>query len=152
MLELIGTQFIVGTLLFAVTLALEAGATIWLLEWRRAHLRRVLPEYTTARGLTHITVIMMALMVMHLMQMTLWAVTFSLVGATDSVYQAMLLSMSSFSTLGFASALRPGWELLAAIEGVVGSMMMGWSAGILLVAAHSFYQSVLNHKPAESVF
>ncbi len=149
MLGSIATQFILGTMLFALTVALEAGATIWVLEWRKRHLRRMMKRYSITRGVAHIAAIMVALMGLHMIQMALWAGVFGAVGATDSNYQALLLSMSSFSTLGFDGVPPKGWELLAAMEGVAGSLMMGWSAGILFVSAHSFYQSVLNRKPVE---
>jgi len=147
----IATQIIAGTLLFALTVALEACATIWVLEWRRGHLRRMMVRYSLTRGVAHITAIMVALLGMHLVQMSLWAAAFAAGGAADSIDQALSLSMLSFSTLGPTGPVPNGWELLAALEGVTGSMMMGWSAGILFVSAHSFYQSVLNRRPVETL-
>jgi hypothetical protein len=150
MLESVARQLALGTLLFALTVALAAFATVWVLGWRKRHLHSMLVRYSPARGVVHVTAITLGLFTMHLLQMAMWAGVFVAGGAFESGYRALYFSMSCFSTLGFADTLAPpGWELIASIEAVVGSLMMGWSAGILFAAAHSFQQSVLNRKPVQ---
>jgi hypothetical protein len=133
-----------GFAVFALAMLLEAGATIGVLEWRRHHMRALRARYNAARGMAHVVGILLFLLLVHLLQMLVWAVVYYNGGAFSSFYVALFFSMSTFSTLGFANFLPPpNWELFAALEGVAGSLLMGWSAGVLFAAAHAFYRSLL---------
>jgi hypothetical protein len=130
--------------LFLVALLIEAGATVGVLEWRRHHMSALRDRYSAVRGIVHVCSIVLFLLAVHFLHMLLWAGAYYAGGAFDSFYRALFFSMSCYSTLGFASYLPPpGWELFASFEGVAGSLLMGWSAGILFAAAHGFYRSLL---------
>lgn len=130
--------------IIVVALLIEAFATLRILEWRRHHLQSIRGRYTASRGLVHVCAIVLFLLAVHLTQMLVWAVVYYAGGAFGTFYVSLFFSMSTFSTLGFANMLPPAdWELFAALEGVAGSLLMGWSAGILFAAAHAFYRSLL---------
>lgn len=146
----VAAQFALGIVLFVATVVSEAAITVWVLEWRARHLRRLSVSYSVAAGLWHVTLITVSLMAVHLAQMTLWALVYLIGGAFDDFHRALFFSMSCFSTLGFANYLPgTGWDLLAALQGVVGSLVMGWSAGVLFAAANGFYQEMLASRRAQ---
>jgi len=137
-------QIASGFAVFTLALLLEAAATIAVLEWRRHHMRALRARYSAARGMAHVLCILLFLLAVHLAQMFIWAAVYCAGGVFGTFYQSLFFSMSTFSTLGFANVLPPAdWELFAALQGVAGSLLMGWSAGILFAAAHAFYRSLL---------
>ncbi len=66
--------------------------------------------------------------------MYLWTSTFA------DFHSALFFSLSCFSTLGFANYLpAKGHDVLSAMQGIVGSLSMGWSAAIIVAAVHTYY-------------
>jgi hypothetical protein len=144
MIDSIALQLAASLAVFLIALLIEAGATVGVLEWRRHHLLALRDRYSALRGIFHVCAVVVFLLLVHFTHMLLWAATYYYGGGFDTFYRALFFSMSCYSTLGFASYLPPpGWELFASFEGVAGSLLMGWSAGILFAAAHAFYRSLL---------
>jgi hypothetical protein len=65
----------------------------------------------------------------------LWAATYTLIGAVDDFETALYFSTTTFSTVGFGDVvLHPEWRMLAALEGVNGFLLIGWSTAYLIAA------------------
>ena len=65
----------------------------------------------------------------------LWAAAHLMLGAFDSFDDALYFSTVTFSTLGYGDLLpHPEWRLFAALEGVNGFLLIGWSTAYLVAA------------------
>jgi hypothetical protein len=65
-----------------------------------------------------------------------WAIAYAAVHATGSFADALFLSTTSFSTLGYGAVVfDPAWRLLTALEGINGFLLIGWSTAFLVRAS-----------------
>ncbi|UJW74397.1 potassium channel family protein [Rhizobium sp. SL42] len=65
----------------------------------------------------------------------LWAAGFSLIGVVDDFPTALYLSTVTFSTVGYGDVIpHPEWRMMAALEGVNGFLLIGWSTAYLIAA------------------
>ncbi len=65
----------------------------------------------------------------------LWAVSFFWLGVLPTFEEALYFSTVSFSTLGYGDVLPSDeWRLFAALEGVNGFLLIGWSTAYLVAA------------------
>jgi hypothetical protein len=66
----------------------------------------------------------------------LWTATYLLVGVSSELKAALYLSTITFSTVGYGDVVPAHpWRLLAALEGVTGFLMIGWSTAYLVTAS-----------------
>ncbi|SIQ31275.1 Ion channel [Rhizobium sp. RU33A] len=65
----------------------------------------------------------------------LWAAAYSVIGVVDGFETALYFSTTTFSTVGFGDVVpHPEWRMLAALEGVNGFLLIGWSTAYLIAA------------------
>lgn len=68
-----------------------------------------------------------------------WAVSYFALGVADTFDDALYLSTITFSTVGFGDVVPAvSWRMLAALEGVTGFLIIGWSTAFLVVAGTRF--------------
>jgi hypothetical protein len=67
-------------------------------------------------------------MLVHSIQVWIWAHIFQWVGAFSDMEPALYFSLVSFSTVGFGDiTLGPDWRLLSALAAANGFISFGWS-------------------------
>ncbi|CAH0341536.1 potassium channel family protein [Rhizobium sp. CECT 9324] len=65
----------------------------------------------------------------------LWAAGFTVIGVVDDFETALYFSTTTFSTVGFGDVVpHPEWRMFAALEGVNGFLLIGWSTAYLIAA------------------
>lgn len=65
----------------------------------------------------------------------LWAAAYNLIGVVDSFETALYFSTITFSTVGYGDVVpHPEWRMMAALEGVNGFLLIGWSTAYLIAA------------------
>ncbi len=70
------------------------------------------------------------------LEIWLWAFTYWALGVADSFEAALYLSTITFSTVGYGDIIpAANWRLLAALEGVTGFLIIGWSTAYLVTAS-----------------
>ena len=73
------------------------------------------------------------LLALHAIQIGAYAALYLLVGQFDDFETALYFSGTTFSTLGYGDiTITATHRLLAAGEGVIGLMLIGWSTAILV--------------------
>jgi voltage-gated potassium channel Kch len=102
---------------------------IWLLRARghrfRAH------ESAIGQGAA-IVFVVLGLVVIHTIEIWLYAVVYFLLGALPEFEAALYFSTTSFTTIGYGDVvLEKKWRLLSAIEGANGLLLFGWSTAFL---------------------
>ena len=124
-----------GTIVIALTVVIHTFGLIgvthfmsWLVNRFRMHGRR-------SRILAMITVVFGLFGVMTV-EIWVWAVAFDLVGAFENFAASLYFSTVTFSTLGYGDVVPVGeWRLFAALEGINGFLLIGWSTAYLIAAS-----------------
>src|SRR5262245_20392269 len=119
--------------LTAVTVVIHGAGTVLVLA-RLAVLRQKHPAGPLAQSLSIVRAVAL-LLILHLVEATLWAVFFVVADALPDLETALYFSMTSYTTVGYGDVLLPAeWRLLGPIEAAVGILMLGWSTAIIVAA------------------
>ena len=94
----------------------------------------------------------MALMVLHVIEIQLWALTYLFVvpeDTLDTFEKATYFSFVTFTTLGYGDVtLSPhDWRLLSGIEAMDGILLAGWSTALLFVVVQHSWRGVGRENP-----
>ena len=77
--------------------------------------------------------VVMGLFLLHGLEIWLYALLFSKLGAVPEFREAVYFSTSSYGSIGYGdSAISGQWKLLGAIEGINGSILLGWSVAFFV--------------------
>lgn len=83
--------------------------------------------------------VVLGLLMVLAVEIWLWACFFLIVGMVDDFSTALYFSTITFSTVGYGDVVpHPEWRLLAALEGVNGFLLIGWSTAYLVAAGVRF--------------
>ena len=70
---------------------------------------------------------------LHGIEIWLFAGLYLLLGEIGTLEEALYFSASTFSTLGYGDVvLSASWRLVAAMEGITGFLLIGWSTAFLV--------------------
>ncbi|MFO1123142.1 MAG: ion channel [Hyphomicrobiales bacterium] len=126
-------QIAIGFLVIAITVAFQAEMLAFLNRRIEAMIRferRVLRRYANTGVI--ITTVLFILGV-QLVNVTVWAVTFLLVGAIDSFEPALYFALVSFTTAGYGDiTLSHHWRILSGLTTANGFLMFGWSTAYMV--------------------
>jgi hypothetical protein len=82
--------------------------------------------------------VIMSIIVVHGIEVAMWAAVYYSVGALDNGATALFFSLGSYSTLGSAGVVLPAdWRLLGGIEGLVGALMFGLSTAFIFLVMNA---------------
>ena len=131
---MLATNLALGTLMISLTVVIHTfglmGVThvmSWVTDRIRLHGHR-------SRMLAMNTVVIGVFAVLTA-EVWLWAASFSLIGVVDDFETALYFSTITFSTVGYGDVVpHPEWRMLAALEGVNGFLLIGWSTAYLIAA------------------
>ncbi|MDX8461745.1 potassium channel family protein [Mesorhizobium humile] len=123
-----------GTIVISLTVLIHTFGLIAithvmarLVAFFRMHGRR-------SRVLAMITVVMGLFAVMTA-EVWLWAGVYRLLGVLSDFETALYFSTITFSTVGYGDVVPAhGWRVLAALEGINGFLLIGWSTAYLIAA------------------
>jgi hypothetical protein len=123
-----GTAVILATVLIhAVGLIGLTRATTWLAGRFPMH---------GSGSIVAIVAVVLGLFALMTIEVWLWALCYRAVGAFTSFEAALYFSTATFSTLGFGDVLPgEGWDLFAALQGVDGFLLIGWSTAYLAASS-----------------
>jgi voltage-gated potassium channel len=89
-----------------------------------SHSRRLMVPFLAA--------IVLLVIVLHLVEVAMWAAFSWWVGSFDDFRTALYFSLGSYSTVGAGELALPAeWRLLAGVEAIVGALMFGLSTALL---------------------
>ncbi len=73
------------------------------------------------------------LLLLHCVETVFWAAFFVYKGGIPEFAEALYFSIVSYATIGYGDVVLPAsLRLVGAIEGVVGTLMAGWSVALLV--------------------
>lgn len=131
---MLATNLALGTLMISLTVVIHTfglmGVThvmSWVTDRIRLHGHR-------SRMLAMNTLVIGVFAVLTA-EVWLWAASFTLIGVVDDFETALYFSTITFSTVGYGDVVpHPEWRMLAALEGVNGFLLIGWSTAYLIAA------------------
>jgi hypothetical protein len=84
-------------------------------------------------GVAFTMAIVLGLFALHALEIWLYAVVYLELGAIDTLRHAVYFSTQTYAAIGFGDELlNPEWHLLAAIEGINGVILLGWSTAFFV--------------------
>jgi hypothetical protein len=82
------------------------------------------------------------LLLLHLIEMTCWAMAFTIVGALPDFETSLYFSLKSYTTVGYGDVTLPvAWRLVGPLEAAVGILMLGWSTGFIVAAVQRIFEN-----------
>lgn len=129
-------QMAVGMLMIAVCVIIHG---IGLFGLQRALHTKAMGERIdklsplSIRGALFTLMIMFALIGLHFLEIWLFAFLYDLVGAMRDFPDALYFSTITYATLGYSdTGMHEHWRMVAALEGIMGVILLGWSTAFLL--------------------
>jgi len=134
------SHLITGLLLMtaAVVIHLVGGLAVLLWLERSA---AVEPRHPTLRALLVLIALFAALILLHLMQVSVWALLYWWQIGWD-FNTALYFSTTTYATIGYGDVVPPvEWRLVAVMEGLTGVLMLGWSSAMVFAIVMRLMQS-----------
>ena len=129
-------QLFLATLMVLLTVALHGVGLLGLTrmlklesrEEREAHL-----SPASLRGLITTLAMVLGLFTLHGVEIWLYALLYLWLGALPDLEMAVYFSTITYGTVGYDDyGMSREWQLVAAIEGINGVLLMGWSTAFFV--------------------
>jgi uncharacterized membrane protein len=92
------------------------------------------------------------LLMLHLIEIALWAFCFYILGCLPDIESAFYFSGSSYSTLGYGDIILPKqWRMLGPAEGLSGILLCGLSTGFFFAVVSRVYRDFNQLRTLEDV-
>lgn len=96
---------------------------------------RLQVDLASPHGVLFTIGVVLALIFLHGIEIAAYAALFDLVGALPNFGQALYFSTITYAAIGYDDlGVSPDWKMVAAVEGINGIMMLGWSTAFLVTA------------------
>jgi hypothetical protein len=126
-------QLLIGSMVIAVTVAVQAEMFNLLskrFERIIVALRRILHRFANTGA---IIVGVLCILLVHTINVWIWAAVFILAGAIPEFEPALYFSLVSFTTVGFGDiTLGTDWRLLSGLTAANGFLTFGWSTAYMV--------------------
>lgn len=101
-------------------------------------------KLSLARTFWVLVSVVYGLLVLHVLQITVWAAFYQLGSFFPDFETSFYYSATSYSTVGYGDVLLPReWRVLGSMEGVTGVLMFGWSTGVLFTIAQRVHSQIV---------
>jgi hypothetical protein len=124
-------QLIIGGAVSLGNIAIHA-ATMMVIVRSRGAIRANVPTHPALRlvGIMIATVSM--LMVAHLVEVAIWSIAYSLVGAVPRDADDLYFAFVNYTTLGYGDIIPVArWRLLGPLTAMNGVLLFGWSTAVI---------------------
>ena len=92
-----------------------------------------------------VTVRVLALLLVHMLEVALWAVLFYGEGCFPDLRTSIYFSLITYSTVGYGDVvLNVQYRMLGGIEALVGILMLSWSTALLIGYLQRAYTPILD--------
>jgi hypothetical protein len=147
-----GTHWIWGLVLIVLSVTIHVAGVVSLalagirlrsrIQVRHLGLLSVMPIVVAV-----LAAIGLMLTILHLVEATLWAASYLLIGAFDSPFDAMLFSLGAMTTVGAPGLVLPRpWQMLGVLEAGNGALLFGISTAYIF-GVMQVYWPLLHRDP-----
>ncbi len=132
--------FIALALLTACVI-IETAGILFLVHWL-ARVRHIIASSSVSRRGVLLLRLFLWIVLLHLIQVGLWAVVFWTAGQLPTFETALYFSLAAYTTIGFGDVVLPaGWRVLGGIEGLTGILLVGWSTAFTFAVINRMYEA-----------
>jgi voltage-gated potassium channel len=126
--------------LLAACVIVQSTGMLLLIHWL-ARIHHVLESPSARHRLGLLLRLFLLIVLLHLIQVGLWAVVFWRARELPTLETAVYFSLVTYTTIGFGDVvLTPGWRVLAGIEGLAGILLVGWSTAFVFAVVNLMYE------------
>jgi len=119
---------LVAFVLMAVCVVLHAMGLTFAMRRLERSLAELGPSY--GQRLRLLIVVAGLTVLIHLVEITVWAVYYAASGAMPDLDSALYFSAVTYTTTGYGDLVLPErWRLVGGVEALTGILMCGWSTG-----------------------
>ena len=91
------------------------------------------PHHFSMKRAVVILVVVLALFILHGIEIWLYAAVYLAIGAIHTLEAAVYFSTITYASIGFGDAeMARSWRLVGAIEGINGVLLLGWSTAFFV--------------------
>ena len=131
---------LLGLALLVACVIVQSVGMLALIHWL-ARVRLIVESPSTPRRVALLLRLFLAIVLLHLIQVSLWAVVFWTARVLPNLETALYFSLVSYTTIGFGDVvLGPGWRVLSGIEGLTGILLFGWSTAFVFSVVNRMYE------------
>lgn len=129
----LGTQLLAALILVVVMVLIHGAGIVAATKLLRLEDSTLRAHRLDLGAFGLLTAIALWLFALHLLEITVFAFFYVVVGALENLENALYFSASAYTTLGQPDVNFPhDWRILGAIEGLVGFLLIGWSTAIFV--------------------
>jgi hypothetical protein len=137
------SKLLISLVLMALCVAIHAAGVTSALRWSR---QRELPQRYW-RWTWLFICIAGWIILLHLLEITVWALYYFGRGAIGDVQAAFYFSAVTYTTTGYGDLVLPEeWRLAGAVEALTGILMCGWSTGFFFAVVNRMYGAPRQHQ------
>lgn len=134
-------QLLLALALAGLTVAIHAIGTVRVVVPLAGSWSKWKGDLASARTILMLTRVVAALLILHLMEMGIWAAAFRASGVMPTFEASLYYSLESYTTVGYGDVVpHQPWRLVGPIEAGVGILMFGWSTGIIVAVIQRIYR------------
>ncbi|MEQ1508869.1 MAG: ion channel [Sphingopyxis sp.] len=144
LLTAIFDDLVVSTILVVLTVAFHGTVLTLFARLLRSEAREEASHHIPAlslRSLIFTVALVLALFTLHGIEIWLYAFVYVWIGAIGDIATAAYYSTISYAAIGYTDHyIAPEWRMVAAIEGINGLLLMGWSTAFFVSVVTQFQQ------------
>ena len=129
-------QLAIATAMVLATVSIHGGGLLLLTRLLRIEQREEREESfspVSARGIAFTFALVLGLFAIHGVEIWLYAALYLFMDALPDLLTAVYFSTITYGTIGYDDeGLTRSWQLIAAIEGINGVLLMGWSTAFFV--------------------
>ena len=135
-------QLVCAGLLTIVASLIHGAGVMGIAHWLRLDEPQPKTGRLHPRNAALISAVALLLFLIHLIEIALFAGFYVGVGALPDFELALFFSASAYSTLSAPEANFPqAWQLVAALEGLAGFLLIGWSTAFFVTDMNKLLRS-----------
>ena len=133
-------HFAYATLLVFGTVFVHAACTVAVLTWLHSVAAHHWSLRSPLRRATAVGSLVFLMSLAAILESSLWAGFYVVVGALPTFEQASYFSLVTFTTLGYGDiTLHEDWRMLGAFQAANGILMFGWTTALIVAVAHRVF-------------
>jgi len=129
----LAVQLICALLLVITMMIVHGGGIVAVTRLLRLRPKDLVAHEVDMRAFGLLTLIAFCLFTIHVLEITIFAIFYRIVGALRDFETALYFSVSAYTTLGQPDLGFPDdWRLVGAFEGLIGFLLIGWSTAVFI--------------------
>lgn len=135
-------ELAVATVMVLTTVVLHGAGLLLLgrlMEPKEKATGRSRIRLATIEGAVVAVLAALGLLVLHGVEIWLYALVYREIGAVETMRDAIYFSTATYASIGFSDAvIADSWKLLGALEGINGALLLGWSVAFFVTLMTRF--------------